>query len=118
MPININNNIIIIFILFPPLLRFNYNYSRNCKLVYSMVQGIVFNGIMWVSEKLYFRREIMFLGIDGKYSAFEELMHYYHFNFSTYYFLLFIVLVGCIKAIVNFLSIKKRKSIKYHCRRY
>ena len=53
----------------------------------------------------------MFLGIDGKYSAFEELMHYYHFNFSTYYFLLFIVLVGCIKAIVNFVSIKKGKAL-------
>ena len=53
----------------------------------------------------------MFLGMDGKYSAFEELMHYYHFSFSTYYSLFFIVLVNCIKAIINFISIKKGKTL-------
>lgn len=47
--------------------------------------------------------------VDGKYSAFEELMHYYHINFNVYYILVLIVLVNCIKAIVSFCSIKKQK---------
>ena len=47
--------------------------------------------------------------VDGKYSAFEELMHYYHINFNVYYILVLIVLVNCIKAIVNFYSVKKSK---------
>ncbi len=51
----------------------------------------------------------MYLGMDGKYSAFEELMHYYHLNFYVYYFLLLIVFVNCIKVIVNFTSVKKKK---------
>ncbi|SDX30709.1 hypothetical protein [Tepidimicrobium xylanilyticum] len=51
----------------------------------------------------------MYLGMDGKYSAFEELMHYYHLNFYVYYFLLLIVFVNCIKVIVNFTSVKKGK---------
>lgn len=51
----------------------------------------------------------MFLGIDGKYSAFEELMHYYHFDFMVYYILVLIVFVNCIKAIVDFVSVNKRK---------
>ena len=76
-----------------------------------MVQGIVFNGIMKVNKNIHLWRKIMFLGMDGKYSAFEELMHYYHFSFSTYYSLFFIVLVNCIKAIINFISIKKGKTL-------
>lgn len=51
----------------------------------------------------------MFLGIDGKYSAFEELMHYYHFDFKVYYILFIIVLVNCIKSVINYISFKKRK---------
>jgi hypothetical protein len=51
----------------------------------------------------------MFLGIDGEYSAFEELMHYYHFDFKVYYILFIIVLVNCIKSLINYISFKKRK---------
>ena len=47
--------------------------------------------------------------VDGKYSAFEELMHYYHINFNVYHILVLIVLVNCIKAIVIFYSLKKQK---------
>ncbi len=48
--------------------------------------------------------------VDDKYSAFEELMYYYHFDFCVYYLLALIVLVNCIKAIINFSFIKKRKT--------
>lgn len=48
--------------------------------------------------------------VNGKYSAFEELMHYYHWDFYVYYFLVLIVFINCIKSIVNFISIKKGKS--------
>ena len=54
----------------------------------------------------------MFLGIDGKYSAFEELMYYFHINFMVYYILVFIVFINCIKAIVNFIFLNKRKVSK------
>lgn len=47
--------------------------------------------------------------VDGKYSAFEELMHYYHISFNVYYILVLIVLVNCIKAIVIFYSLKKQR---------
>ena len=47
--------------------------------------------------------------VDGKYSAFEELMYYYHWDFYVYYFLVLIVFVNCIKAIVNCSSVKKCK---------
>ena len=47
--------------------------------------------------------------VDGKYSAFEELMHYYHISFNVYHILVLIVLVNCIKAIVIFYSLKKQK---------
>lgn len=53
----------------------------------------------------------MFLGIDGKYSAFEELMHYYHFSFSVYYILVLVVFINCIKAIVNFIFLEKKKEL-------
>lgn len=52
----------------------------------------------------------MFLGMDGKYSAFEELMYYYHFHFNVYYLLALIVFVNCIKAIVSFVYANKRKA--------
>lgn len=51
----------------------------------------------------------MYLGMDGKYSAFEELMYYYHFDFQAYYILALIVLVNCMKAIGKFMSVKKGK---------
>lgn len=47
--------------------------------------------------------------VDGKYSQFEELMHYYHISFTVYYILVLIVLVNCIKAIVDFYFLKKYK---------
>lgn len=53
----------------------------------------------------------MFLGIDGNYSAFEELMHYYHFDFKVYYILSIIVFVNCIKSVVNYISSKKGKVV-------
>lgn len=53
----------------------------------------------------------MFLGIDGKYSAFEELMYYYHFDFKVYYILSIIVLVNCIKSVIGYISSKKGKSV-------
>lgn len=53
----------------------------------------------------------MFLGIDGKYSAFEELMHYYHFDFKVYYILFIIVLINSIKSVINYISIKKEKTL-------
>lgn len=46
--------------------------------------------------------------VDGKYSAFEELMNYYHISFNVYYILVLIVLVNCIKAIVIFYSLRKQ----------
>lgn len=48
--------------------------------------------------------------VNGKYSAFEELMQYYHWDFYVYYFLVLIVFINCIKSILNFISIKKGKS--------
>ncbi|WP_129599859.1 hypothetical protein [Anaerophilus nitritogenes] len=48
--------------------------------------------------------------VNGQYSAFEELMHYYHWSFYAYYFLVLIVFVNCIKAIVSFRAIKKCKA--------
>lgn len=53
----------------------------------------------------------MFLGIDGNYSAFEELMYYYHFDFKVYYILSIIVLVNCIKSVINYISSKKGKVV-------
>ena len=53
----------------------------------------------------------MFLGIDGKYSAFEELMHYYHFDFKVYYILFIIVLVNSTKSVINYISIKRGKTL-------
>lgn len=51
----------------------------------------------------------MFLGMDGKYSAFEEIMYYYHFDFMVYYILVLIVFINCIKAIVNYISVSKKE---------
>ena len=48
--------------------------------------------------------------VDGKYSAFEELMYYYHWDFYVYYILVIILLVNCVKAIVNFIAIRKCKA--------
>lgn len=50
--------------------------------------------------------------VGGRYSAFEELMYYYHFDFNVYYFLTLIVFVNCIKAVVEFICIKKGKISK------
>ena len=47
----------------------------------------------------------MYLGIDGKYSQFEELMHYYHIQFTVYYLLVAIVLVNSIKSVINYINI-------------
>jgi di/tricarboxylate transporter len=47
--------------------------------------------------------------VDGKYSAFEELMYYYHVEFFVYYLLVLIVFLNCFKAIVKFNSIKRHK---------
>lgn len=65
---------------------------------------------MYKLKYVHFRGDIMYLGMDGKYSAFEELMHYYHLNFYVYYFLLLIVFVNCIKVIVNFTSVSNINS--------
>jgi uncharacterized membrane protein YjfL (UPF0719 family) len=47
--------------------------------------------------------------VDGKYSAFEELMYYYHFEFFVYYLLVLIVFLNSIKAIAKYNSIKRCK---------
>lgn len=44
---------------------------------------------------------------NGKYSAFDEFMYYYHWDFAVYYILVLIVFINCIKTIYNFTSIKK-----------
>ncbi|NLJ99562.1 MAG: hypothetical protein GX320_09945 [Tissierellia bacterium] len=47
--------------------------------------------------------------VDGKYSAFEELMHYYHWDFYVYYTLLAIVFINLIKSMASFISAKRGK---------
>lgn len=48
----------------------------------------------------------MYLDASGKYSAFEELMSYYNLNFYAYYILVSIVLINCIKAIIDYYNIR------------
>lgn len=54
----------------------------------------------------------MHLDASGKYSAFEELMSYYHLNFYVYIILMLIVLVNCIKTIIDYIRIKKGNKLK------
>lgn len=51
--------------------------------------------------------------VDGKYSAFEELMHYYHISFNVYYVLVLMVLINCIRAIVYYYSLKKQRTANF-----
>lgn len=44
---------------------------------------------------------------NGKYSAFDEFMYYYHWDFAVYYILVLIVFINCIKSTYNFITIKK-----------
>lgn len=53
----------------------------------------------------------MFLDIEGKYSAFEELMHYFHLDFKVYYILIIIVLINCIKSSIIYVSFKRGKGV-------
>ncbi|MDR7870747.1 MAG: hypothetical protein RIN55_07820 [Tissierellaceae bacterium] len=53
----------------------------------------------------------MGFNVEGQYSAFEELMHYYHYEFNVFYLLTLIVLVNCIKSIIHF-TIAKQDKIK------
>lgn len=55
----------------------------------------------------------MFLGPDGTYSAFEELMYYFDIQFSVYYILTLIVAMNCIKVVVNYVFIRKGKKAKF-----
>lgn len=47
--------------------------------------------------------------VEGQYSAFKELMYYYHYEFNVFYLLTIIVLINCIKSIVHFVIAKQGK---------
>lgn len=51
----------------------------------------------------------MYLDVNGNYSAFEEIMNYYHLDFKVYYILAIIVLINALKVIIDFVTIKKGK---------
>ena len=55
----------------------------------------------------------MDFNIEGQYSAFEELMYYYHYEFNIFYLLAMIVLVNCIKSVAHFV-ISKQGKIQYN----
>ncbi|MBU5675468.1 hypothetical protein KQI88_03445 [Alkaliphilus sp. MSJ-5] len=50
--------------------------------------------------------------INGEYSALDEVMYYYHYNFYAYYFLLSIVLINCIKVIMDYIHIVEVKRLE------
>lgn len=54
----------------------------------------------------------MYLDASGRYSAFEELMSYYNLNFYVYFILMSIVLVNCIKALMDYINIKNGRRSK------
>lgn len=52
----------------------------------------------------------MYSLLDGVYDSFTELMYYFYFEYAVYCVLLIIMALLCMKALFNYLAVKKEPS--------